>query len=91
MTWNQKNGFVVTSLMNVPFAQSADNGITFSFRSFVIFFDEAEESEGDAGQEHQQVQDDGEVRGGGGDVREQEVEHDAEPVDHLNRKNLKFI
>ena len=69
--------------MNVPFAESANNGITFSFRSFVIFFDEAEEGEGDARQEHQEVQDDGEVGGRGGDVRKQEVEHNAEPVDHL--------
>ena len=57
----------------------------FGSGSAVVFPDEGEDGQGEAGQRHQQVEDDGEVgaRIGGCDPGEQEVEPDAEEVHHL--------
>ena len=57
----------------------------FGSGSAVVFPDEGEDGQGEAGQRHQQVEDDGEVgaRIGGRDPGEQEVEPDAEEVNHL--------
>ena len=57
----------------------------FGSGSAVVFPDEGEDGQGEAGQRHQQVEDDGEVgaRISGRDPGEQEVEPDAEEVHHL--------
>ena len=59
--------------------------VFFESGSAVVFPDEGEDGQGEAGQRHQQVEDDGEVgaRIGGRDPGEQEVEPDAEEVHHL--------
>ena len=59
----------------------------FCSGSVVVFSDEGEDGQGEAGQRHQQVEDDGKVgvRIAARDPGEQEVETNAEEVHHLRK------
>ncbi len=65
----------------------------FSFWSFIIFFDGAEDSKGEARQWHEQVENDREVvaHPAAGDPSEQEVEPDTEEVHQLKITNVRHL